>query len=874
MKRLLFLILTAVVSLSLLASCSFMNTDSNTGDGTQSGDVGTDKPSGDDNGTADKKVSYEKIVYSSDELDLSDVRTAMMSVLGPVVTINHTDTLSPSDGEVVFGDTTRAISAAARAELEKKISESPLYDCGYIIYCDGKSASVYWQIADMASIAIERFVALCVEDMQMVLTEGVIDCQLYDREEYEKEKYWLTLEAEGASPELIAAYRKAYSVYDGDKILDWVANLYDAEIGGFYFSRSARDYEGFLPDMESTNFAISMLVNLGAMTNRNAQLPVEMQIAMVNFVRNMQSPVDGYYYHPQWPQSKDQLAVDRYGRDIATASGFITSFWIDTDGDGVKEQQRPLYCIPAGAKCALHNGTSDSCSFPVATSYINKVDTANAPLDTTVSAAVSKLSSSVASATASVSSHPDYSSREAFAAWLEASNENIKQNSGNAHKIAELRFEIASHGYMDIVFAHLERVQAEIFEEQISKGETPSGVWQYEADYRAVWGLYKYLAFYEMDGYGKSIDIKYVPYMIATCQKVLAMPADGSYQINDVMNQWTAMNRIISNVKRYYGAEEVEKIYEATREGAVELIENSVKKVQAFKVDDGSFAYNINGRAPSSIYGVPISLGFVEGDLNAMTLALGVYSAMYNVLGYTRVPLCDASDLDRFVDTILYSDPIEKKKAEADIFDFEGALDSSRISINAKTPEALCEIREDPEDRTNNVLYFVSGTAAAQADTLTFSAPTLGSSCNVSDFKMYVSSETDSGYLFQINLGAAYQLVIYKEGDDIIVKDTPTHDNTNIQIERARVKADTWFHLRFEHYLAGEEMNELESPRTKIYLNDELVAISEIYKNSHLGTAPSETFSSVSFYSMRLVNTFVYFDDCYFAKENLTYFEE
>ena len=42
----------------------------------------------------------------------------------------------------------------------------------------------------------------------------------------------------------------------GKKILDWLGSLYDAESGGFYYSISARDTDGFLPDLESTYQAI------------------------------------------------------------------------------------------------------------------------------------------------------------------------------------------------------------------------------------------------------------------------------------------------------------------------------------------------------------------------------------------------------------------------------------------------------------------------------------------------------------------------------------------------------------------------------------------------------------------------------------------
>ena len=62
---------------------------------------------------------------------------------------------------------------------------------------------------------------------------------------------WKELE-QIAPPEVVDALKNLNAFYDGSKIADWMANLYDPEVGGFYYSNSARDTEGFLPDLEST----------------------------------------------------------------------------------------------------------------------------------------------------------------------------------------------------------------------------------------------------------------------------------------------------------------------------------------------------------------------------------------------------------------------------------------------------------------------------------------------------------------------------------------------------------------------------------------------------------------------------------------------
>ena len=55
--------------------------------------------------------------------------------------------------------------------------------------------------------------------------------------------------------------RTIYNLFD-ERMLIWYAGLYDPEIGGFYFSNSARDTEGFLPDIESTAQAINFITEI------------------------------------------------------------------------------------------------------------------------------------------------------------------------------------------------------------------------------------------------------------------------------------------------------------------------------------------------------------------------------------------------------------------------------------------------------------------------------------------------------------------------------------------------------------------------------------------------------------------------------------
>ena len=110
------------------------------------------------------------------------------------------------------------------------------------------------------------------------------------------------------------AFRYLYGMYD-ERIYLWLANLWDPEIGAFYYSNSARDTDGYLPDIESTCQAISFLQNTGIYScfegTHDKYTPDFMKKKIIDFVIGLQDP-DGYFYHPQWKNA----GTTRRSRDL------------------------------------------------------------------------------------------------------------------------------------------------------------------------------------------------------------------------------------------------------------------------------------------------------------------------------------------------------------------------------------------------------------------------------------------------------------------------------------------------------------------------------------------------------------------------------
>ena len=427
-KRILPIILVLALSVLMLASCSGLF-------GGEEQEPPKTEP-----------THFTKIIHDGTNLDFSELVTKMRDIEGPLVSVSLYTDVPAGVGEVVFGESDRAITAAAKKALESELAQSSKNDSGYIIYTDGKNIAVYWTVKGMGELALQEFMDTVVDEQRLAVTAGTVASSLFVQREYESEKHWIALAAK-ADPDTYNAIKTLYNYFDGRKMIGWMANLYDSERGGFYYSNSARDTAGYLPDIESTSQLLGMAVSTGAIPDRNLYIPQEIKAKIVEFARSLQSPEDGYFYHPQWPQGRENLNTDRYGRDIGSATGVIRSFYLDTDGDGKDDtRQLPNWCAPNGVKCALHEGTDERCSFPIATAYYtDKIEGSTVTtLTSSVSSSVSKLSGSTVKAV--VSSHPDYSSRAAFSAWLEEYNKSIRVDSGAAHNLAAIQGEINQYG--------------------------------------------------------------------------------------------------------------------------------------------------------------------------------------------------------------------------------------------------------------------------------------------------------------------------------------------------------------------------------------------------------------------------------------------
>ncbi len=148
------------------------------------------------------------------------------------------------------------------------------------------------------------------------------ECQLNDevKEMRDFSKYYFEIE-KNYGKKTAEATESFYSIYT-DRIYEWLAGLWDKNVGGFYYSNSARDNEPYFPDIESTSQAFNFLHSEG-IVDRFDGFPKAMKDKAVKFIAFCQDPEDGYFYHEGWGKN---ISTSRRTRDMGKGLSVISGF--------------------------------------------------------------------------------------------------------------------------------------------------------------------------------------------------------------------------------------------------------------------------------------------------------------------------------------------------------------------------------------------------------------------------------------------------------------------------------------------------------------------------------------------------------------------
>ena len=470
---------------------------------------------------------------------------------------------------------------------------------------------------------------------------GVVASDVFDIADYateyrnaEREKEFQRLEGE-VGKEITDELRKLYTLYDDD-IYVWLANLYDYEIGGFYFSNSGRDNPGYLPDIESTVQALGHLASGGMFVEYGGSyakgVSAEMREQLVSFAKSLQSPVDGFFYHPQWGTG---IIAARRGRDLGWASQMLEAFG-----------EKPLYNTPGGMKGTL--------GAPPGVESVNNL--------------TGRLGSSSVSAVSKVipaSTLPAYlRSLDAWAQYIDSLNlPNNSYSAGNTLAAQHNEIKAAGKEYVDYLINYLNETQIPELGlwEEIAPGKDTDCDPNDRLNYANVNGLMKIASVYQY----YNVPVPNLENALLSCIKVALYPNDeGDAHVCCTYNPWVIMSIVLNGASTSEGPERVAELRAIILENAVDLIATTREKLIPHIREDGCFSYFEKALCQASQQAAVACSPTIESDVNATAIcSTGILSNIFSAIGAKRVPLYYAPDREHFYSIIDSLGPVVKNEA-------------------------------------------------------------------------------------------------------------------------------------------------------------------------------------------------------------------
>ncbi|MBQ8321179.1 MAG: hypothetical protein IJX92_02290 [Clostridia bacterium] len=400
---------------------------------------------------------------------------------------------------------------------------------------------------------------------------------------------------------LVDAMQDFYSIYTDD-VIDWYAGLYDVNIGGWYYSASARDNERsvymdkeiiLLPDAESTCQALGFWSGSGMAARGNDEyknvIPAWMRDDIVKFITSLQDE-DGYFYHKQWGKS---IPPARRGRDYMWCMSMLKTMGAE----------------PKYASLADCEDNADKSEILI----------------------------------------PDYlKDKSSFLSYAENLFATRSTWSAGNELAAQVTL-IKASGLIDTAVDFLN-----------SKQLAENGCWEEGVGYAAVNGLLKISCVYNNAGRA----LPYA--MEGARAAIGCIVAEEDIKcVCDLYNTWYTITNITNNLRKYGGSDgerKAEEILRDIRHIAPYAIQRTKEKIAPHKKESGSFSYYKNSPCPTS-QSMPVAVPYLwEGDGNATNIAIvGTTNFVTSALGLGayKVPLFSTDDGERYLSLL------EEKKNNA-----------------------------------------------------------------------------------------------------------------------------------------------------------------------------------------------------------------
>ncbi len=830
MKKLLstLLLITVILSMMLITGCTDPNGNNDTPPDMDGPSTDGSKPDTPGNTPAEGKETFSKgetvriLINGEIPEAATRLQNEIYEALG-VMPVFITDESEAKGSELIIGTSERTAFKKAESFLEREARESK-YLPRYGVYSDGDSVALIFDDCEgyddyIVETVINNFIYDYVSANSAITVKkgsfnyGTFDILLYQEsiDQAKVDVEWKKLE-EKLGVNATKAFKNMYTMYS-DKMINWLADLYDPDIGGFYITNSARDNEGFLPNIESTSQALDIIRMSGMIDDWDADLkaalPDWFQKALVRFVKNMQDP-NGYFYHPQY--SKEQT-----DNNVSAKSRFLTK--------GLDLLARlgasPTYDTPNGVK----GDGIKSDGTPVSAVRLS------APLKLSVATAVSKV---VAVSDAS-SSSPYLASTDAFKKWVNGLGINFDPYTiGN--DLASMSSEIKAKGpeYVAIAKEYLDSTCLE-----------STGHWYEKNDYMGLNGLMKIAAAYN----GLGIPLPY-PERNADFAIDMITTTEEEITVCYAYNTWFTVSTVKNNVDRHQpeiAAQVNARINERLYGNATELITSTFQKQLRFALSDGSFIYDFG--VGGTQQGLPASIpGIHEGGVNPTLICMSeTLHHMFSALGLEGYdpPIYTKVDFLRFIDRLenlgtVIKTPQTFVKYEA-TFDAEteGATSLEVKTAGSTSAESTFKVIQDPRPGARpgeKVLAFDAKSDGAKHVMMEYdqSQNPLNQVYVFEGEYCFMNAPTTGSFAY-LNMGNECYMILFHGYADGSNGSNPTHirlfeassDDGKASKEMdldVMIPLGKWFSIKIEYYIE----NYLD-PRIKLFVNDELITVTDNY---------------------------------------------
>lgn len=644
-KCIIFLLVIMSIALSAV-SCRIGDGADDPGSDEDKNNTPPDSGAGDDSGADDLpmgdavwKNGSVLTVYSDGSYtsSISAFSASLKSTSGADVTMSRSPTGSISNA-IVIGRTNADISRRAYTRLERIMDEGETVNVSYwLVYSSGSTVAIAYSSEYALEAALDSFL-----DSYGALTcfapqGGVIESDSFSDMEYvsvlrsKRISSQLTQLASNMGEDVAAAIERLYSLYGYEDYI-WLADLWDPEVGGFYYSNSARDTEGYLPDLESTVQAIRYLENSG-MLNASWQegLPKEMREGMVSFARSLQH-ADGFFYHPQW--DVNTVGGSRRGRDLGWARNIFEELGekprYDTPdgrlkGENASEGNEAVSLrLSAGRAFAVSKAVLVAASDNYLPAYLKTVE---------------MFKKHVFDLNIPYESYGAGNSLNADSSMIIEADRRLwlSQNRG-ATAESYKSSSPAKGGYIEFLLEYLDSIQdpeTGLFEARESDNDA----------YYRVDGLMKLSSLYAIFG-------RKLPNAVAafkSCVDVVLIP-DGMEHVCSIYNPWITMTYVKSCIKGYGTDAELNTVMAMLQENAARLIDTTANKLTHFKMDGGGFTYFMNIPCNNS-QGAKVACAEArESTVNSLGLcSSGLTVHLFSALNASYIDIFDKCDLSIFL---------------------------------------------------------------------------------------------------------------------------------------------------------------------------------------------------------------------------------